>query len=375
MKRAYNPYVHGFRGFAAFSVLVFHLFAARILPPFDFVLSPEAWTFITASLKYGVELFFMISGYVILGSLVRHASIRDFFKDRFLRIYPAFVPVHILVFILGPFVGWGLFRGITVNDYISDFIANLLFLPTIFPVPLAHWAAWSLSYEWLFYFLCATTLVMLRRTATKAAVFAALAALVAVLLNFYPRGLFFIPGVIAFAGEGWILAHRRWFALPFTALGVFLCAWSLTGVDLSQPSSQLIHWLMDRRIAMLLAAFAAGLYLIAAVICGRGVFGQALSSAPMQFLGTISYSFYLWHPIVVVAAKRLVTHYFPPPQWPWLAPILFVCLCVGGSLAAGWSSWRLFEVGFSHWLRDTIWPRRTRDRPVSLESALKAENG
>ncbi len=374
MKRSYNHYVHGFRGFAAFAVLVFHIFAAKVLPHFDFILPWQGWAFLTASLKYGVELFFMISGYVILGSLYRHAAVGEFFKDRLLRIYPAFVPVHILVFIAGPFVGWGLFRGINVNDYITDFFANLLFLPTIFPLPLAHWAAWSLSYEWVFYFLCAITLVTLRKTSTKAPAILAITAVVAVLLNFYPRGLFFVPGVVAFVCEGWILDHRRWFGFPLAALAVFLCAWSLTGVDLSQPSSQIVHWLTDRRIVMLVIAFAAGLHLIAAVMCGRGALGYLLATGPMQFLGTISYSFYLWHPVVVVVAKRLITHYLPAAQWPVLGALVFTVVCVTGSIAAGWLSWRLFEVGFSRWLRGLSWPR-TYDRQALLKGALKPENG
>src|SRR5262249_55853133 len=128
---------------------------------------PAGWDDIvtgSGALQYGVELFFMISGYVILASLLRHDSLRAFFADRLLRIYPAFLLPIVLVFLTGPFMRWGFFAGIGVGDYLADFLGNLLFLPTIFPVPLAHWAAWSLSYEWAFY-LAAALLVFLGRRA------------------------------------------------------------------------------------------------------------------------------------------------------------------------------------------------------------------
>ena len=51
---------------------------------------------------HGVELFFMISGFLIPASLVRHASVGKFFYDRALRILPVFVVLHLVLFVAGP---------------------------------------------------------------------------------------------------------------------------------------------------------------------------------------------------------------------------------------------------------------------------------
>lgn len=354
--KSFNYPVQGFRGFAAGCVFVFHMFASNVLPPMNGLLSWSSVLVASSSLRYGVELFFMISGYVILGSLLRHKSLRAFFWDRVLRIYPAFVPVHLVVFALGPIVGWGFFHHIDATGFALNFVANILFLPTVFPVPLAHWAAWSLSYEWVFYFIAAASMLLLRPKRHHTLVLCSIFAFVIVALNFYPRGLFFIPGVIANLNESWIRKHRRLFRFPTVALIVFLAAWRFTDVDASEPISQLIYWLADARIVMLIVAFLAGLYLISAVILGEGLFGALLKSGPCRFLGTISYSFYLWHPIVVVAVKRLVLSLLVPRLGAGAGAVIFVLASLIISLVLSWGAWWLFENQLSRWLKRRVEP-------------------
>ncbi len=352
--KGYNRSLHGFRGFAAGTVFVFHIFSAKILPRADFYFSWDQILFFTSSLRYGVELFFMISGYVIIASLVRHASLGQFFIDRALRIYPAFVPVHLLVFALGPFVVWGPFVDLTIPSYVLNFIGNLLFLPSIFPVPLAHWAAWSLSYEWAFYAIAAVWLVTIRNTTHgwRWLVVSAFSAALLVMLNYYPRGIFFAPGVLVFLLERQIREYRRAFAFPVLALFVCLISWRLTEVDSSTPSSQLLEWCLDGRVIYALVGFSAGFYLLASVILGSGAFGRLLSSKPALALGTISYSFYLWHPVVIVVVKKCLLVGLLPGQGTWLGTILFVGLSLSLSLVVSVASWRLFEVELTKFIKD-----------------------
>ena len=61
---------------------------------------------------HGVELFFMISGFLIPASLVRHGSFWKFIRDRVMRIMPVFGVLHLLLFIVGPIVGYKFFRDI-----------------------------------------------------------------------------------------------------------------------------------------------------------------------------------------------------------------------------------------------------------------------
>jgi peptidoglycan/LPS O-acetylase OafA/YrhL len=346
-RAGFNPYVHGLRGFAALSVFVFHIFSARVIG------WPASWGGVveaSGALQYGVELFFMISGYVILASLLRHDSLRAFFADRLLRIYPAFLLPVALVFLTGPFMHWGFFAGIGIADYLAVFLGNLLFLPTIFPVPLAHWAAWSLSYEWVFY-LVAAVLVFLGRRALLSwpgALVFALAALC--FFNFYPRGLFFLPGIAIFLAGKRLEGVRGFFRFPLVALAIFFAAWWSTGVTLSQPFSQLLPWAGDRRLVYALIALAAGTYLLAAVVLGNGLFSRMLRSPAFSFLGTISYSFYLWHPIVIVVIKRAILH-LPQASQGLGTDLLFVSMSVVGSLVLAWLSWRFFEVQLARYLK------------------------
>ena len=346
-RAGYNPNSHGLRGFAALSVFVFHIFSARVIG------WPANWDGVveaSGALQYGVELFFMISGYVILASLLRHDSLRAFFTDRLLRIYPAFLLPVVLVFVTGPFMRWGFFAGIGVADYLADFLGNLLFLPTIFPVPLAHWAAWSLSYEWVFYLVAAALVFLGRRALLSWPAVLAFALAALCFFNFYPRALFFLPGIAIFLAGKRLEAVRGYFRFPLAALVIFFIAWWSTGVTLSQPSSQLLPWMGDGRLVYALIALAAGAYVLAAVTLGNGLFSRLLRSPAFSFLGTISYSFYLWHPIVIVVIKRAILHL--PQAWHgWGTDLLFVSVSVVGSLVLAWLSWRFFEVQLAGYLK------------------------
>ena len=149
-KSKFYPSVQGLRGFAAMSVFCLHLYLMALhggffphFPPFV----EGAWS----TLGNGVGLFFIISGFVIPASLVRHGNIRQFIKDRVLRIMPLFTLLHLIVFTVGPFIGYKWMRGIDLKYYAELFLANLTFTALPFGLPLAQQNAWTLTYEWLFY--------------------------------------------------------------------------------------------------------------------------------------------------------------------------------------------------------------------------------
>src|SRR5262249_41643227 len=142
---------------------------------------------------------------------------------------------------------------------------------------------------------------------------------------------------------GWVKDKRAFLRFPGPALLIFFAAWWATGVRLSQPSSQLLPWAADGRILLALIAFMAGAYLFACIVEGQGLLSRLLDTPFFAFLGAISYSFYLWHPIVIVVVKRLVLGRLAN-VWPGLAgDLVFVSLSIGGSLLFGWLSWRLCE--------------------------------
>jgi peptidoglycan/LPS O-acetylase OafA/YrhL len=88
------------RGYAALVVVVFHLSPT--------VLGTDRHLAIYRHFdlgKYGVLLFFLVSGYVIPMSLERHGSLRRFWIGRLCRIYPAYLAAIALVLLLSA-AGW-----------------------------------------------------------------------------------------------------------------------------------------------------------------------------------------------------------------------------------------------------------------------------
>lgn len=113
------------------------------------------WEWLFALGHRGVELFFLISGYLIAGSLVRHGDATRFLVQRLVRIYPAFLVPHLLIFMVGPWVGYGWMAEVDLLGWVAHFFSNLLLLPGLFPLPIANIVAWTLSLEMAFYFLAA----------------------------------------------------------------------------------------------------------------------------------------------------------------------------------------------------------------------------
>src|ERR1700742_3543526 len=92
-----NRQIHGLRGFSTLAVFVYHVYGMGTLWGFwPAALNPVAPFF--AAGKHGVEIFFIISGYLITGSLIRHASAAKFLVDRAIRILPVLMTIQQIVF-------------------------------------------------------------------------------------------------------------------------------------------------------------------------------------------------------------------------------------------------------------------------------------
>src|ERR1700749_4796899 len=89
---AYRPDIDGLRAVAVLAVLVYHAFPSML--PSGFV---------------GVDIFFVISGYLITGIIDREIrerrfSIANFYARRILRIFPALILVVFCTFVIGWFL-------------------------------------------------------------------------------------------------------------------------------------------------------------------------------------------------------------------------------------------------------------------------------
>ncbi|HEY3850516.1 MAG TPA: acyltransferase, partial [Steroidobacteraceae bacterium] len=355
-KRDFNPSLNGYRGFCALLVFGFHLGSAGVVArPHGGWLedgATELWT----SLAYGVEMFFMISGFVILGSLLRHATLRGFLQDRFVRIYSAWVPALVAVTAVCVVLHMKMFAGASVPAGLGIFIGNLFLLPPLLPLPLVHQGSWSLSYEWVFYLSAVAGLWLVRRRASQSWPIGVWIALSASFVCLYPRSLFFLTGVIVFSGQAWFRRHERWLKGPLASLLIFLIAWRLTGADKSSLGDTLFTWIGNGRWLAAVVAFLASLHLFASITLDASRQFAFLTSRAFQFLGTISYSFYLWHALIMSATKRVALGYLVPRYG---APAGFLFF-LGSSLALGllvsWASWSLFEVRLARRVRKLFVP-------------------
>mgnify|MGYP003609638691 FL=1 len=94
-------YLDGLRGVAIILVVLFHAFARwPNLTPYG---DEYAGFFITQYGWVGVELFFIISGFVIFMTLEKSSNIMVFMYKRWLRLFPAMLIASVFIYITAPF--------------------------------------------------------------------------------------------------------------------------------------------------------------------------------------------------------------------------------------------------------------------------------
>ena len=157
-KIKYRLDIEGLRAIAVLSVIIFHAFP-RLLP--------GGFT--------GVDIFFVISGYLVIGSIQNEIksnifSILSFYARRFRRIFPALALVLLATWIIGNYVLLSTeFKNLSVHIFGSvGFFQNFILLSEsgYFDIasdlkPLLH--LWSLSIEEQFYILSPLLLVLIHR--------------------------------------------------------------------------------------------------------------------------------------------------------------------------------------------------------------------
>lgn len=311
MREAYYPYIDGLRAFAVLSVLIYHLHAPWL--PGGFV---------------GVDVFFVISGFVVTASLARFdrkglgTLLAHFYARRIRRIFPALIVCLIATTLVSTLfipASWlsgvnertGLYAFFGLSNFVLAQTGRDYFAPATDFNPFTH--TWSLAVEEQFYLLFPLLLMPWLRS---------------------PRGRYlsvslFAIGLALSAGiAGWqsiesptqafYLAPARFWEL---AVGVLLYQSLALAPALHQAGSTgLRTGIATVSLSVLGASFfmssaerfpmpgalwavigTAGFILS---VHGREdvkLFHRAVGSAVLVRLGRISYSLYLWHwPVFVL---------------------------------------------------------------------------
>ena len=334
-KQEFLPAVQGLRGIAALSVLLVHLYDMPLLAGFMAPIWP--WLGSTINMGgHGVELFFMISGFLIPASLVRHRSVARFFYDRCLRILPVFVLLHLTLFTIGPMVGYKFFRGIDAGTYVQLFFVNLAFLPDALGLPIGQQNAWTLSYEWAFYILFAAIFVAVVRQKSWMLALPLIGLAIAGIW-FRPIAAYFLVGLL-FSAVDWPIRLRGWTGLlAGAACGIAM----YLSIEHLHPFVGLVP----------------GLLLFGMVLAQNSGVATALSAPSLQYLGKISYSLYLVHPFALFPLQMIGARLAAHGADLWLLSASFAVLGFVLSLVAGGISYELFEVRLRRFL-DAAFRRR-----------------
>jgi len=319
----YRPDIDGLRAVAVIAVILFHLNANWL--PGGFL---------------GVDIFFVISGYLIGGILYRELStgtfsLKRFYLRRMRRILPAFFAVVVFTLIVGAQLmvpgsdewntarssaKWSVFFG---GNFFSALNTDY-FAPTVEVQPLNH--LWSLAVEEQFYFIYPLILwaimgIIKRILPPASSSLTRCVNVVLTALAIASFALAFLP--ISLHGTALVpyyLPHLRFGELLIGAiLAVAVAQGNL------QPSAKTATFVGSLSILVLIAClilpfpnttpwfpgFAAALPCIASAgIIYAGArpywFASALSHRAVVFVGKISYSLYLWHwPLLAFAHYAL----------------------------------------------------------------------
>lgn len=321
-------------------------------------LNPDAW--ITAYLfgKSGVDLFFVLSGFVMwITTSDKHQAVSEFWWKRVRRV----VPLYWAVTLAAAFVALVVPQILKSTQFdVAHILASLAFLPWLNPSdPAGEMIAplivpgWTLNYEMYFYFvfgLCLLVPVRYRIVAITA-----LIGSVFVVANLTPDST-----AARFYGDTVIF--------EFVA-GVILGRIYKSGVSISAP---VVAVALVLGFAVLLYNDYRGFDLPRLITIGIPaaaiIFFSTAIRIPdlkawrwLRLLGDASYSIYLTH-IFTLAGSRMV--------YPWVigtlqSDTLFVVLMMAMSTAVGLASYYLFEVPVGRYLASANLPRFGRSAKPS----------
>lgn len=329
------------RALAAVMVVLLH---AQTMVRIEATRAHVAFPTITGfPLGAGVDLFFVISGFIIVVAsekLFGHRRNLEFLRRRVLRIVPLFwfaLCLRLIVLAVASAAGQRTFPRLTV------ILASFFFIPCdgmgfgpAYPFPILD-LGWSLNFEMLFYALMACLIGLRRERAVGILVAVLMAAALAatmkppanVALRFWSHPLTVEFGIGALLA----LAYRRGVRLPAPArLMLVLCGiawWILLPLSRFENGGAPGSYSWTR-----VATDGGGaILLVAAATLGtsrlRGRAAQALIA-----LGDSSYSLYLIHPFVMLVLTHVVRRIAPTPAalWPSVIGSVAVAVAVAHAL-------------------------------------------
>lgn len=336
-----NLIIQGCRGLAILMVFFLHAFDSALRSHW-IIITPgnNVTSWLLMSGNVGVDIFFIISGYLAVQGMKNKISYWKYLIKRIIRIYPVFLLLLIFTYCVGPLFPNNFLSNITMPDLISSFLSNLLLLPGIINNPPAIPVSWALSYIFLFYVLWGAAYRSYESLQNSIFYVAGLVVSLAGFVFFiyiHPRSIFFIVGVFVCYSEPFFRKYALYEGYYSLAAGIFLLL-MITILSVSNYATTFIF----------MASFCGYLFFISILLIRNSPFHTFLTSRFMTFIGNISYSFYLIHGFALYLVVRIFRKFYfmHSPQAGFL--ILFMAISILLAVILSWVSYTYIEVRFTN---------------------------
>jgi peptidoglycan/LPS O-acetylase OafA/YrhL len=331
-EQKYLPTLDGWRGIAVIGVILYH---GRE----EFSWSNSLPVRLAAHCYLGVDVFFAISGFLICGLLLREyeetgdISLRGFYIRRFFRILP---PYYVS---LATICAAGAFLALPFN--FADVPSCLLFFRNYRPLGIDEYGGfytahyWTLAVEEHFYLLWPMLLLAARPKRAGRAAF--LLAMMVFAWRVIEARFHLLAGVLPPAN---FLARSD---IRMDAL-LWGCLAAIYFPDIQRLAARIRFsqfWVVPATIIViaqkmhppgqiLLNAVLLPVLVVSTVIQPYSVLGRVLEWPPLRWIGTISFSLYLWQELFLPGPATELARggfrFLQQPPWNLLA--ILVCACL-----------------------------------------------
>ncbi len=342
----------------------------------------------------GVDLFFVLSGFLITGILIdsrgKSGYLRSFFARRSLRIFPLYFLALWITFILVPQIAefWSPAQSVArrIGELSQDQLWFWTYLQNWRFAFQGHWPHvnylnhfWSLAVEEQFYLVWPFVVGWCSPLALKrvcwACVGIALALRVALWLNGAPSVALYVPtltrmdslcigGLFAMGLRSpvWYPRLTRWAWPVMATLGI-----AIVGIDVVWPLLE-TERLGTQTIGHTLLGFMFGCFIFsAAATCPQTLFAKGLSLRCLTLPGQFSYAMYVMHRPIYKLLLKLNWSVLPET----VQPIAIFAATLLATMGVAALSWRFFEKPFLM-LKDWF-PRPGEERtPQQTHAAVGA---
>jgi peptidoglycan/LPS O-acetylase OafA/YrhL len=320
-------FLDALRGIAALAVSMEHLASSAFV---SYEAFSSRWISFGA---FGVVTFFLISGFIIPASMEKHRSLRHFWRGRFFRLYPMYLFVIAATLICMHF-GW--VAGLTLKSWHLDVfvLANTTMMQEYMGFGDLLGVSWTLGLEMVFYILCSIAFLRgwLKSSVVLAVLCIAFVALVStagILLHRpIPMGRVgllatcFFGTLVYRVYKGQAPTKALWLVVPLW-LAFFEGFWLRFHLYPEHDAAGVQTWSFTN------VAISWG----AAYVLFFSFYFLRRFNPPvaLQWLGKISYSFYL--------LADLIRYLMPRPHSPWL----WTVECIGTTIVISAFTYRWIE--------------------------------